>query len=176
MRARGERARGEKAHLGREHREALARAARGRAPGRGRGRAALGRRAAVDDSEVDRREEDFELDFEVVLDRGEQVEHDAEREREDGRFVGLRVVQQMLAQLALEGVDERWRRAERLAARLERNVDEREREHRRRLRLDPRVGEAHLRRRTQRAMTLERREAARDAGWAALNARGNASR
>ena len=84
MRARGEHARGEEAHLGREHREALARASRGRAPGRGRGRAALGRGAAVDDSEVDRREEDFELDFEVVLDRGEQVEDDAEREREDG--------------------------------------------------------------------------------------------
>ena len=75
--------------------------------------------------QVDRVEEHLELDFQVALDRGvEEVEDDAEREREDGHAVRVGVLQQVLAEVVADHLDDGRDQADNLAARLQRHVDQ----------------------------------------------------
>mmetsp|Transcript_29768 Transcript_29768/g.102516 ORF Transcript_29768/g.102516 Transcript_29768/m.102516 type:complete len:474 (+) Transcript_29768:570-1991(+) len=95
-----------------------------------------------EDAQVHRDEEDLQLDLEVIFDRVEHVEDDAQCEREDQKVARLRHFQQVPAEVARHALHELVLHAQVRPARLERDVDQRQREHVRLLRVRPRVGEA----------------------------------
>ena len=51
-------------------------------------------------TQVDRSEEDLELYLEVIFDRAEQIEHHPKSKTENRKIVTLRILQQMLAEVA----------------------------------------------------------------------------
>ena len=65
-----------------------------------------GKSTRVCKTNVNRCEEDLELDLEEGLEVLEEVEYNAQRERQDGRVVRLRVLDDVLAEAALQQLDE----------------------------------------------------------------------
>ena len=80
----------------------------------------------VGEANVDGGDEDFELDFEEGFEGLEEVEDDAERERERLGVFGARVLDEILAEHALKKGNEGLVRGEKVAVHLEERVDHRQ--------------------------------------------------